>query len=600
MPSDGTQILIVDDPARGERLASRLREAARRVVVTPDELGAVACVQAGRADIVLLALDAPGVDIDRLIGRLTGMAESTDVPVVVLVPQSATERIDRCLTLGATDYLQEPFSSAMLRLRLDAWDRDARERANLKKMERFSDDLQRVILPLGVQLSIEKNVDRLLERILLEAKALCHADAGTLYIRTKDDRLKFDIMLTDSLHIALGGTTGREIPFPPLRLFDAATGAPNHHNVATHVALEGRSVNIPDIYQAKDFDFSATKVFDQKNRYRSISTLTVPLKDNADQVIAVLQLLNALDPATGSVIPFDAYQQLVVESLASQAAVAFSNQLLLQRQQELLSFERDLQIGRQIQAGFLPTQLPTPPGWEIAARFRPAREVAGDFYDAFPLNEHCVGLVIADVCDKGVGAALFMALVRSLLRAYAQQRFALGLSTSADSAVAEAAARTALQEAVALTNGYIGQNHYDMNMFATVFAGVLDPATGLLAYVNGGHNPPVIYRGSEATAQLTRTGPAVGMLPQVDFEVRETRLEPGDLLFAFTDGATDARDPHGAFFSEARLLALAGEDPDQSAASLLARVDETLMAHISTAAQYDDITLLAVRRVPIA
>jgi sigma-B regulation protein RsbU (phosphoserine phosphatase) len=90
------------------------------------------------------------------------------------------------------------------------------------------------------------------------------------------------------------------------------------------------------------------------------------------------------------------------------------------------------------------------------------------------------------------------------------------------------------------------------------------------------------------------------MLPQVDFEVRETRLEPGDLLFAFTDGATDARDPHGGFFTEARLLALAGEDPDQSAASLLARVDETLMAHISTAAQYDDITLLAVRRVPIA
>jgi phosphoserine phosphatase RsbU/P len=470
------------------------------------------------------------------------------------------------------------------------------ERDSLKRMERLAHDLQHVILPLGISLSVEKNVDRLLERILLEAKALCHADAGTLYVRTKDDRLKFAIMLTDSLGIALGGTSGREIPFPPLRLHDPETGRPNHHNVATHVALDGRSVNIPDIYRAEAFDFSATRVFDQRNHYRSMSTLTVPLKDNEDHVIAVLQLLNALDPATGQVVAFDDYQQLVVESLSSQAAVAFNNQLLLQRQAELLKFERDLQIGRQIQAGFLPAKVEEPPGWQIAARFRPAREVAGDFYDVFPLSEGRVGLVIADVCDKGVGAALFMALVRSLLRAYAQQRFAL-VMPQADGEAAHAAARTALKEAVTLTNEYIGQNHLEMNMFATTFAAVLDPVTGTLAYVNGGHNAPVIFGPGGRKGALGPTGPAVGMLPVFDFGVRETRLDPEDVLFAFTDGATDARDPHGAFFTEPRLLALAGEDVTLTAEGLVTRVEETLLAHISTAAQYDDITLLTVRRL---
>jgi sigma-B regulation protein RsbU (phosphoserine phosphatase) len=415
-------------------------------------------------------------------------------------------------------------------------------------------------------------------------------------------------MLTDSLGIALGGAKGTEIPFPPLRLKDPDTGEPNHRNIATHVALHGHSVNIADIYGSEAFDFSGTREFDKRNNYRSISTLTVPLKNNADTVVAVLQLLNAIDPATRAVTSFDSYKQLVVESLASQAAVVFNNQLLLQRQEELLKFERDLQIGRQIQQGFLPDTLPSPDGYQIAARFQPAREVAGDFYDAFMLGPDTMGFVVADVCDKGVGAALFMALVRSLVRVYTQQRYsvlaaeAAGASASAitpleDVPAAVGVTGKALQQAVILTNDYIGENHLNMNMFATMFAGVLNLNTGAMAYVNGGHNAPILRTTAGSTVRMPSKSPAVGMMPGFQFSVAHARIHPGDLLVVFSDGIPDARDPHQKFFTEARLLRIVEQtEASRTAEQTAADIQEALAAHISTAAQFDDITLMVIRR----
>ena len=183
------------------------------------------------------------------------------------------------------------------------------------------------------------------------------------------------------------------------------------------------------------------------------------------------------------------------------------------------SLERELEIGREIQKSFLPEELPEVSGWEIAARFRPARQVAGDFYDAFALPEAGrVGLVVADVCDKGVGAALFMALFRSLLRATATGNAARYASDPA----------AELLRAVALTNDYIARTHGRSNMFATVFFGVLEPSTGSLHYVNGGHDPPVVFGSSGVKSRLAPTGPAVGMMPDMAFEVGQARLEDGD------------------------------------------------------------------------
>jgi phosphoserine phosphatase RsbU/P len=606
------RLLAIDlPPATVDLIAAELTGLGYSLTVCTETAATVSPATLENTDVALLGWHAADEDGGDWLQILRTIAPG--LPVLA-IPSTAAARdsIARALEMGADDYLAAPFRPAVVRARVaGAVDRrrlrdDAT--ANLYKLQQLSYDLQDVILPLGVSLTTEKDTDLLLEKILLEAKKLCHADAGTLYVRTKDDRLKFSIMLTDSLGIALGGASGQEIPFPPLRLKDPDTGEPNHRNIATHVALHGHSVNISDIYGSEAFDFSGTREFDRRNNYRSISTLTVPLKDNADTVIAVLQLLNALNPATHEVTAFDSYTQLVVESLASQAAVVFNNQLLLQRQEELLKFERDLQIGRQIQQGFLPETLPAPAGYQVAARFQPAREVAGDFYDAFMLGPDTMGFVVADVCDKGVGAALFMALVRSLVRVYSQQRYSVlaaeasGASVSRMTAVEDGPAAVgvtgkALQQAVILTNDYIGDNHLSMNMFATMFAGVLNLKTGAMAYVNGGHNAPILLTTAGSTVRMPSRSPAVGMMPGFQFSVEHARINPGDLLVVFSDGIPDARDPHHKFFTEARLLRMVEETtPEQSAEQIAAGIQEALAAHISTAAQFDDITLMVIRR----
>ncbi|MEE9254208.1 MAG: HD domain-containing phosphohydrolase [Pseudomonadales bacterium] len=190
---------------------------------------------------------------------------------------------------------------------------------------------------IGIALSAERNHNRLIERILMEAKTLCHADAGTIYLMTEDNsRLEFAIMLNDSMGTALGGSTGRPVEQPPIPIYDPDTGEPNRKNVATYAAAEKTSVNIEDAYAAADFDFSGTKRYDEANGYRSKSFLTIPLLNNADDVIGVLQLINALDTRTGEVVAFDRDQQGIVEAVAAQAAIALDNQLLLDAQRKLL------------------------------------------------------------------------------------------------------------------------------------------------------------------------------------------------------------------------------------------------------------------------
>lgn len=287
------------------------------------------------------------------------------------------------------------------------------------------------------------------------------------------------------------------------------------------------------------------------------------------------------------------------------------------KQEAFLKMETDLQVAHQIQEGFLPKTLPQPAGWEVAANFKPAREVAGDFYDAFMLSQNRrLGFVIADVVDKGVPAALFMALVRSLTRAFAQQNYSLNWTNVLDddpvARIAASASRArggkgaipstgtnALRNAVLLTNNYILENHEDLNMFATLFFGLLDPSNGQLAYINAGHNPPFIV-GPDGTvkAALKGTGPAVGMFPATDFRIDYAQIDPGDILYAYTDGVTEARDAAKGFFTEKRLRSLLSQ-PADSASGLLERIETSLRQFMAGAVQFDDITMLAVRRAPL-
>jgi sigma-B regulation protein RsbU (phosphoserine phosphatase) len=270
--------------------------------------------------------------------------------------------------------------------------------------------------------------------------------------------------------------------------------------------------------------------------------------------------------------------------------------------------ERELEIGRQIQASFLPEEIPQLAGWEIAARFQPARQVAGDFYDVFPLVQNRrLGLVIGDVCGKGVGAALFMTLFRTLIRAFTQQHYTLrwtdvlseerpAQQSRSGRPVLPSTGTSALKNAIELTNNYVANTHGRTSMFATLFFGVLDPSDGTLLYVNGGHEYPLLVNSAGVKEELAATGPLVGLFAATRFEIRSTCIEPGDTLVAFTDGVTEARNAQGEFFERERLYALL-ERPVSTAADLLDRIQASVQEHTGGADPSDDITLLAVRRL---
>ncbi|WP_051873065.1 PP2C family protein-serine/threonine phosphatase [Streptomyces sp. NRRL F-4428] len=267
---------------------------------------------------------------------------------------------------------------------------------------------------------------------------------------------------------------------------------------------------------------------------------------------------------------------------------------------ELMGYEKELEIGREIQAGFLPESLPIPEGWEIDVRFRPARQVAGDFYDVFEISRgRRLAFVVADVCDKGVGAALFMALIRSLLRHTAQNSGLQHLVTAGRAGGSRripVVGATPLLNAVTATNGYLTRNHLRQGYFATLFFGVLDPLTGSLVYINGGHNPPLLLPADGGPpAALDITGPAVGVLPDCVYTLGYAQLDPGDTLFVFTDGVPEARCPDGHFLGDERMLQLLA-GPPVSGKDVVDRMDLAVRRHTGTAEQHDDVTMLALHR----
>ena len=255
--------------------------------------------------------------------------------------------------------------------------------------------------------------------------------------------------------------------------------------------------------------------------------------------------------------------------------------------------EKDLEIGSTIQAGFFPKNLPIPPDWEIVPYFKSARQVAGDFYDVFKLaGDKYTCIVIADVCDKGVGAALFMALIRSLVRAFLVQGFnGHSISWNASNDGADSVLIDAVQQA----NNYIAKTHEDDGMFATLFVAILKPETGWMKYINCGHESPVIIADQRIAAQLKPTGPALGAMPDIIFKAKQHRLDRGEMFFAFTDGLTDAENENRDVFTRERLLA-AVESSHESAAKLVERIKNELFSHIAGANQFDDITMVAMSR----
>jgi len=271
------------------------------------------------------------------------------------------------------------------------------------------------------------------------------------------------------------------------------------------------------------------------------------------------------------------------------------------------AMKKELDKGREIQKNFLPERLLKFPGWELSAHFKPARQVAGDYYDVFRLPGNRLGLVIADVCDKGVGAALFMALFRSLIRIFSGQFEVNGNSCPGHDLPAEITADASdepdavdadleVLQAVVHTNRYVASNHGDLGMFATLFFGVLDLQSGRLAYINAGHDPVfLLHPQGGVQEQFDASGPAVGVSANATFTVRHATIRPDETLFSYTDGIPEATSDTGEFFGRQRLTKLL-EESSGSAADLVATIAGAVSAHTGEAEQFDDITILAVRR----
>ncbi|MGM0443940.1 MAG: SpoIIE family protein phosphatase [Fibrobacterota bacterium] len=261
-------------------------------------------------------------------------------------------------------------------------------------------------------------------------------------------------------------------------------------------------------------------------------------------------------------------------------------QKLREKEKEHLdSIKTELEIGRRIQRSFLPQEIYNPPGYSIDIFFRPAREVSGDFYDVVRIDDNRVGLIIADVSGKDVGAALFMSIVKTLLRVFGLQASKEGKSPL---------------ETVSIVNDYVIEEHQQPHgrcMFATMFYGILDCRTGKLDYVNAGHNSPLIVSPDGTILdELKTAAPAIGLAPNMDFPIRTVQLGHGDFLFSYTDGVTEAQDSEGNFFTLKRVTELLDNRDIHDASGPLKAVQESLDRFIRGAVPFDDITMVGLYR----
>jgi len=273
------------------------------------------------------------------------------------------------------------------------------------------------------------------------------------------------------------------------------------------------------------------------------------------------------------------------------------------RLQDGQNLRREMSVARTIQRDFLPESLPDVGGMELEAALRPAKDVSGDFYDCFLLSSGEVILVVGDVCDKGVGAALFMALFRSLIRASADPvgggaiQMIGGRHTMVMQAIQSASPADLLTRVAGFTNDYIARLHGRTNMFATVFLASLEPYSGELVYVNAGHEPALVIAPDGSIEELRPTGPALGMLPDSRFTAVTRNLEKGHSLFAFTDGVVEAHSPTGEVYGAERPRGVLRAHRSGPASELVRAVLDALATFGGHSDPHDDVTMLAARLV---
>jgi serine phosphatase RsbU (regulator of sigma subunit)/anti-sigma regulatory factor (Ser/Thr protein kinase) len=258
----------------------------------------------------------------------------------------------------------------------------------------------------------------------------------------------------------------------------------------------------------------------------------------------------------------------------------------------LSRIEEELAVARRIQESFLPKHIPQPTGWQFAAFNRGALEVGGDFFDFVELPNHQIGIVVADVSGKGVPAALFVALTRSLVRAALQAQATFEPQNNRLS-------QHILANAIQLTNNYLTREHGDDNMFVTLFYALLQPETGQLSYINAGHNPPLIFLpDSSLRCELTEHATLpLGIIDNQHYTIAEQVIAVGETFVAFSDGITEAMNSNEELFDDARLIATIQQHFTLEANAMVQATVDAVDTFVAGAPQSDDITLMIIRRM---
>ena len=398
-------------------------------------------------------------------------------------------------------------------------------------------------------MAADMDLDELLALIVNELVETIGADRGTLYLIDEDHGELFS-------HVLLEDTGDlREIR---LQIGDGIAG---------QVAATGQVLNIRNAYDDPRF----MRCFDQVTGYRCHTILAAPMRNPQQKTIGVVQLLNKKDG------PFTARDERLLTAMAAPAAVLVENARLYAQEIQQRLINQDLETARAIQKSFLPQTIPQHAGWDIAAFWHPMREVAGDFYDLYPLPDGRLAVIVADVSGKGVPGALFMALSVTVLR------FAMGLSFAPDELLDRA------NQAIIADQ--------QSKMFATAFVGYLDLDSGGMQFASAGHNPPLLYRAATGRCEhLMASGVAMGLFKRAEYAEETVTLADGDVLVLYTDGITEVIDAQEEEFGEERLEELVVQNGSRPAQELAQMVVEAAASFGQDQRAFDDETLVVIRR----
>ncbi|MBF0464847.1 MAG: SpoIIE family protein phosphatase [Nitrospirae bacterium] len=342
---------------------------------------------------------------------------------------------------------------------------------------------------------------------------------------------------------------------------------PVTYGIAGYAARTRQKANIPDAYDDERFN----KEFDLKTGYRTRSVLCQPMINNEETLVGVLQVINKKDG-----LHFDENDEMLIESLAAHVSIAIERAFLTEHYIENKKNQEMMNLSHDIQMGMLPNDFSVSKYVEIHAFISPTKEVGGDFYDFHFIAENLLCFTIGDVSDKGVPAALFMMMVKTLFRALSKK-----YTNPAD-----------ILKAI---NSEIAEDNETM-MFVTMFVGVLDINTGKLLYCSGGHNPPFILTGGGTAVELeTDMGPALGLMSDANFKENTVTLDKDNVIFTYTDGVDEAKDGDGKMFTLKRLK----HSLCRAHIGSLKALNDSVLAEVGVftkaAPQSDDITILSVK-----